>query len=129
MSWVRSLFRRLKKFRNTRLYYRLPAGDIDILITPRGEGSPVRTKVTDWSPGGLFVLTREMIPLETRVDMELLLDAAAGAQNIQLEGQVVRHHRNEITGEYEGMGIMFTNFTQKGLQTLKDLLQNATAPQ
>jgi c-di-GMP-binding flagellar brake protein YcgR len=122
MSWVQSLIRRLKKFRNTRLYPRFPAGDVDIQIMPREGGPSVRTKIADWSPGGLFVLTKERLPLETKVDMELRVRSPSGPQTIQLEGQVVRHHLDETTGEYEGMGIMFTNFTQQGLKTLQDFL-------
>jgi hypothetical protein len=125
MTWIQSVVQVFKKYRNTRLYRRLPAGEIEVRIVPEGKTSPIIKKIANWSPGGLFVMSRDVLPLETNVNLELVLDAAQGSK-IQLEGQVVRHQQNNETGEYEGMGIMFTNFTQKGLQILRDLLLSAT---
>jgi hypothetical protein len=124
MSWVQELVQSLRKLKNDRLYRRLPAGDIDVKISPKGEGTAILRKIGNWSPGGIYVPGKDVLPLETQVNLELSL-GSAGTSALQLEGQIVRHQKNEETGEVVGMGIMFTNFTQNGLQILRDLLLNA----
>ena len=125
MTLVQSVLQRIKMLRNTRLYRRLAASDVEVKITPQGDSTPITRKVGNWSPGGIFVLTSVVLPLETKVRLELPIDAPDGPV-IQLDGQVVRHQQNKTTGDYEGMGIMFTDFTQKGLRILQELLLSAS---
>jgi hypothetical protein len=125
MGWVQGIVEAFRKMKNDRLYRRLPAESINVRIVPKGDGSPMTRKIANWSPGGLYVPTKEVLPLETHVHLEIAL-ATTGSSALQLEGQVVRHQRHPVTEEIEGMGIMFTNFTQSGLTVLRDLLLNAS---
>lgn len=125
MTWFTGILQYFRNLKNTRLYRRLPVSEVEVKIIPLGSSSPTIKKIANWSPGGLFVVTEDVLPLESKVTLELSLEMPASS-TVSLEGQVVRHQTDKDTGEIEGMGIMFTNFTQKGLQVLRDLLLSAT---
>jgi Tfp pilus assembly protein PilZ len=125
MPWVHNVLQRLKRIRNTRLYRRLPAEQVEVEITPIGGTEKALHRVANWSPGGLFIRTPDVLPLESQVSLELSIDAPRGPR-IRLTGQIVRHQFDPASGRIEGMGIMFTDFTQKGLRVLQELLLSAS---
>ncbi len=125
MEWVSQIVQNLKQLLNKRVYRRVAVPEIPVTISVKGKDKDRRiATIGNWSPGGLFLLTKEVLPLETLVQLEFPLGRESNSL-VQLEAQVVRHQTNRSTGEMEGMGVMFTDFTQNGLLLLRDLLNSA----
>ena len=123
MKILETVIYQWKQFLNERLYRRLSIEEIPVKIFLYGESNPKEEKIGNWSPSGLFIKTNHVLPLETLVNLEFPLGTAGSV--IQLKAQVVRHQTNPKTKEIEGMGVMFTDFSQSGLLLLRDLLLNS----
>jgi len=121
--WLENLRNIWNKRQNTRLYRRTTTSDISVKIYVKGKSEPIVERIGNWSPGGLFINTTIPIPMETMVNLEFSLSQNQTSL-IQLQAQVVTHKENKKTGEVEGMGLMFTDFTQVGLVILRELLIN-----
>lgn len=120
MWWVDRLRLEWKKIRNERLYRRILI-DIPVKVYQRGNSPPLLEKIGDWSPGGVFVLTGTLLPIGTMVDLEFSLGDATGS-HLKLRGQVIRHQTGRSADNRAGIGIMFTDFTQSGLNVLREVL-------
>jgi hypothetical protein len=120
MNWLKEISSAIHQKLNRRLYRRVDTKPIAVKIMVAGERIPRLEKITNWSPGGIFVTTKDVIPEGASVKLEFGLGKEGSV--VQLKAQVVRHQTNEKTQEATGMGLMFTDFTESGLTILRDLL-------
>lgn len=125
MTWLTRLTSGWKQFRNARLYRRVPT-DVPVRVTSSLLNEVLEAKIRDWSPGGLFIYTDVSIPLEQIVLVEFPIGSQPGSL-LRLSGQVVRHQKEADTGKFEGFGIMFNDFTESGLNVLREVLMRATS--
>lgn len=126
MSWFQSLFRSWKRRKDLRLYPRIPAYGIPIKIFLKDQDQPQVGEIENWSQGGLFIKT-DNPPLEdTIIDLEFSLGKKQKSF-VQLQAQVISHRFDKQTQRKNGMGVMFTDFTQSGLIILRELLLNVSA--
>ncbi len=111
-----------KQLKNERLYRRVP---LQRPVTLRIVGGEMRTEeIGNWSPGGLFITTENVLSVGTIMEVEFQLGEKSGS-SLKLWAQVVRHQSDGATGKMEGMGVMFTDFSQSGMAILRDLLTQA----
>lgn len=68
-------------------------------------------EVKDIGANGMFLKTREFIPVSTNLGITICFDSEAGKQNLSIsaQGRVVRSERN-------GVGICFTNINLSQLR-------------
>jgi hypothetical protein len=126
MTWFRGLSTFFRRLRNTRLYRRL-AVKLPVRLLIPGTDRTIETRLHDWSPGGVFVEAADPLPLFSFVDLEFSLGESGGSR-LRLRGQVVRHQAGETPGGVTGMGIMFTDFTESGLEVLREFLTKQSMP-
>ena len=120
MALLSRLRQTWKRYWNKRLYRRIPV-DVPVRIYRADTEETLDEKLGNWSPDGLFIQTQTVIPLGTAVDVEFSLSQEGGTK-LKLRGQVVRHMNRTQGDGLEGIGIMFTDYTQSGLLILRDLL-------
>ncbi len=109
--------------RNERLYRRLPAEDVWVKLYGADGALIGKEKLGNWSPGGIFLKTEQSLPIEENVNLEFALGPGDHSY-IRLRGQVVRQQKKKGENAAEGIGIMFTDFTQSGHTILRELLMS-----
>jgi len=119
MNWLDRIRVGWKKAVNERLYRRIPT-NLPVKIHPTS-GPTLQEVIGNWSPGGIFVSTEQLLPIGSMVSLEFSLGEKESSV-LKLQAQVVRHQKHSTTGNTEGYGVMFTDFTQSGLQILRNLL-------
>lgn len=86
-----------------RQHPRLP---VELTVSYPNRGALVRDLISDLSPGGVFVRTKQPLPIGTEVELHVRLSAEEPP--IGVRGKVVWLRDGVGPMEREGMGIQFT---------------------
>ncbi len=112
------------KYSNTRRFIRLPAAwPIKCEPQTREDGRHV-THTADVSAGGVAILSREMIPVGSRIRMEIHILPVD--RSVSAEGKVVRCLPAR-TGGFE-LGIQFDRIAPEDQRALNDAVEGALTP-
>jgi len=110
-SLIRRLFHR---FISRRAFERVA---VNLPVVVHTNNAIQNLTITNWTPGGGFVPMSEPLPMDTLAQLVFFLGNDGDTQ-VHLKGQVVRHQTQGVSG----VGIMFVDLTESGLNMLRDFL-------
>jgi hypothetical protein len=119
MTLLEGILTRLRRFQNERLYRRVSV-NVPVRVLPSANDA-FEAFLTDWSPGGAFLSTERPLALRTLLDLEFSL-GASGQSRLKLRGQVVRSQQDVKTEKSMGIGVMFVDLSDAGLNILREFL-------
>jgi len=90
-----------------------------------GQTKVVHAFTRDLSSGGMFIITRDTLPVGDTVDLEFVLPGSP--DKINVSGTVVRSFQDEERGHYiGGMGLTFSNVSDDVNDRLIQFIQEST---
>jgi hypothetical protein len=119
MTLLERLLAKLRRFQNERLYRRVPV-NVPVRVLPSA-GDAFEAFLTNWSAGGVFISTERPPAMHALLDLEFSL-GPSGQSRLKLRGQVVRSQQNAETVESTGVGVMFIDLSDAGLNILREFL-------
>jgi len=107
-----------KNMREKRKHARIP---ITAKVSRIEDGKKNFYFTKDLSVGGIFIVTREDIPIGTEIDLELAVQGVK--ELLKIRGRVVRIEKDG--DKIEGYGVQFINILDEDSLSIKKLLESS----
>ena len=98
-----------------------PRIPLTIEIRCKGAGRSERFISRDLSPGGAFLYTTRVYPVDAH--LELSFYVPSHHEQITVRGRVARHSQDAVSGIVDGMGIEFTDITETARESIDRYIQ------
>lgn len=98
-----------------------PRIPLTIEIRCKGSGRSERFISRDLSPGGVFLYTTRVYPIDATVDLSFYVPYHH--EQITVRGRVARHSQDTVSGIVDGMGIEFTEVPEDAQQSIDHYMQ------
>ncbi|MCB0220142.1 MAG: PilZ domain-containing protein [Chrysiogenetes bacterium] len=98
-----------------------PRIPLTIEIRCKGSGRSERFISRDLSPGGVFLYTTRVYPIDATVDLSFYVPYHH--EQITVRGRVARHSQDTVSGIVDGMGIEFTEVPEDARESIDHYMQ------